>query len=132
MKMSPAATASQRKLTPRQKQVLKLSAGGLSQNQIAGLMGVRFYTVAEHLKQIYRKLGVHNRTAAVMLAMENGLMEASAEPRATNLQPGGGQNPDPPAADFCPGCGHRRELATTRGSFRRMMAKVRATNGLLP
>lgn len=113
-------------------EVLKLSAGGLSQNQIASLMGVRFYTVAEHLKQIYRKLGVHNRTAAVMLAMENGLMEASAAHQAPDLHSGAGQNADPPAGDYCPSCGHRLELAATRGSFRRMMAKARATNGLLP
>jgi DNA-binding CsgD family transcriptional regulator len=52
-------------LTPREREVLALVAEGLSNTEIAGRMWVAPSTVAKHLEQAYRKLGVRSRTAAV-------------------------------------------------------------------
>ncbi len=52
-------------LTPRQWQVLELLAAGLTNGQIARRLGVSEGTVRTHLENIYRRLGVTSRTAAV-------------------------------------------------------------------
>lgn len=62
-------------LTPRELDVLALAAQGLSGPQIAIGLGLRFYTIGSHLKQIHKKLGVHNRAAAVAVALTQGLLE---------------------------------------------------------
>lgn len=46
-------------LSTRQQQVLELSAQGMSREVVAEFLGLSYYTIAEHLKQAYRKLGVH-------------------------------------------------------------------------
>jgi DNA-binding CsgD family transcriptional regulator len=52
-------------LTPREREVLALVAEGLTNTEIAGSLWVAPSTVAKHLEQAYRKLGVRSRTAAV-------------------------------------------------------------------
>jgi DNA-binding CsgD family transcriptional regulator len=52
-------------LTPREREVLGLVADGLSNTEIARKLWVAPSTVAKHLEQAYRKLGVSSRTAAV-------------------------------------------------------------------
>lgn len=52
-------------LTCREEQILKLVAGGCTDEAIARQLGVSPRTVAKHLEHIYRKLGVANRAAAV-------------------------------------------------------------------
>jgi DNA-binding CsgD family transcriptional regulator len=52
-------------LTPREREVLALVAEGLSNTEIAGRLWLAPSTVAKHLEQAYRKLGVRSRTAAV-------------------------------------------------------------------
>ena len=52
-------------LTERQAQVMDLVLAGLSNRQIADRLGLRFYTVTTHVKNIYGKLGVNRRTNAV-------------------------------------------------------------------
>ena len=54
-------------LTPREKQILRLIAHGLSDKSIAWLLAISENTVNFHLKNIYRKLGVHNRTNATVI-----------------------------------------------------------------
>jgi DNA-binding CsgD family transcriptional regulator len=51
-------------LTPREREVLALVAEGLSNTEIARRLWVAPSTVAKHLEQAYRKLGVSSRTAA--------------------------------------------------------------------
>jgi DNA-binding CsgD family transcriptional regulator len=53
------------RLTPREREVLRLVAEGLTNAQIARRLWVAQSTVAKHLEQAYFKLGVHSRTAAV-------------------------------------------------------------------
>jgi DNA-binding CsgD family transcriptional regulator len=52
-------------LTPREREVLRLVAQGLTNAEIARKLWVAPSTVAKHLEQAYSKLGVHSRTAAV-------------------------------------------------------------------
>lgn len=49
-------------LTPRQQQVARLAAQGLSNSEIAQHLGIKPNTVDAHLKKIYTTLGVHSRT----------------------------------------------------------------------
>jgi len=52
-------------ITPREKEVLQLLAKGLTYNEMAELLGVTSETVKKHLKNIYRKLKVNNKIAAL-------------------------------------------------------------------
>lgn len=52
-------------LTEREAEVLRLLAQGLSNNDMANRLVVAPSTIKQHLKNIYRKLGVHSRTQAV-------------------------------------------------------------------
>jgi LuxR family maltose regulon positive regulatory protein len=49
--------------------VLRLAAGGVSNDQISRCIGVTVHTVKWHLANVYLKLGVKNRTAAVRAAL---------------------------------------------------------------
>jgi DNA-binding CsgD family transcriptional regulator len=55
-------------LTPRQQQVLRLMAGGLTDAAIGRRLGCSPRTVDKHLEHIYRKLGVSCRIAAIAAA----------------------------------------------------------------
>jgi len=56
-------------LTPREGEVLAWLAEGKSNRDIASILSLSPRTVTKHLEQIYAKLGVENRTAAVALAL---------------------------------------------------------------
>jgi two-component system response regulator DevR len=62
-------------LTERELSILRLVAEGLSNLDIAGKLYVTEQTVKFHLSNIYRKLGVGNRTEATRYAYRNGLIE---------------------------------------------------------
>ena len=57
-------------LTARESEVLRLMARGRTYAQIGNDLGVSFHTVASHVKNTYRKLGVRSGAAAVMRAVE--------------------------------------------------------------
>ncbi len=61
-------------LTARETEVLQLVARGNSNKQIAVALGIGESTVKTHLLKIFEKLGVADRTRAVTLAMERGLL----------------------------------------------------------
>lgn len=61
-------------LTPREVDVLQLIAHGSTYSQVGDQLGVSPNTVATHIKNAYRKLDVHSAGAAVMRAMELGLL----------------------------------------------------------
>ena len=52
-------------LTPREREVMRCVADGLSNHQIAAALVVELCTVRKHLEHVYDKLGVHSRTAAI-------------------------------------------------------------------
>jgi DNA-binding NarL/FixJ family response regulator len=65
---APPPGAADAGLTPRQWEVVKLLARGLSNKAIANALGVTEGTVKVHLIAVFRALGVRNRTAAVIAA----------------------------------------------------------------
>ena len=72
-------------LTRRELEILRLVAEGHSNSQLARMLWVTEQTVKFHLSNIYRKLGVANRTEASRWAQLNGLLSqqtpASEPPR---------------------------------------------------
>ena len=69
-----AARSSLAQLTQREEQVLHELAKGLSNKQIADALQITEYTVKEHLKHILHKLQVADRTEAVMVALQRGII----------------------------------------------------------
>ncbi len=63
-------------LTPRETMILQAIAGGLTTKAISRDLWLSEHTVKFHLTNIYRKLGVSNRSAAVRYAFENDLAPA--------------------------------------------------------
>jgi two-component system response regulator DesR len=63
-------------LTERETAILKAAARGLSNDAIARELWVTQQTVKFHLTNIYRKLGVKNRTEATRVAYQQGLVES--------------------------------------------------------
>jgi DNA-binding NarL/FixJ family response regulator len=61
-------------LTPREIEVLKLVSQGKRNKQIATLLGISEETVPVHLKNIFAKLKVNERTAAVNVALKRGIV----------------------------------------------------------
>ena len=61
-------------LTERERQVLQLLAQGLSNKQIATALSISEHTVKFHVSSIYAKLGAANRTEAVRLGVQQGLV----------------------------------------------------------
>jgi DNA-binding NarL/FixJ family response regulator len=68
----PAAVS---ELTPRELEVLRLIARGLSNADIAGELVVSDATVKTHVARIFSKLDLHDRAQAVVLAYESGLVQ---------------------------------------------------------
>lgn len=69
-----APTAGQPALAPREVEVLRLVAVGMTNGEVAGELGLSVETVRAYLRSATRRLGVHNRTAAVHAARVLGLL----------------------------------------------------------
>lgn len=72
---TPAAAAGAPHLTPREHDVLRLIAKGLSYARMAETLGMSANTITSHIKQIYRKLEVCSRGEAVFEALHLGLVD---------------------------------------------------------
>jgi DNA-binding CsgD family transcriptional regulator len=72
-------------LTPREVEVLRLVAGGLSNKEIARRLVISPKTAGNHIEHIYTKIGTSNRAAASMFAMRNGLLPEEGFEAATEM-----------------------------------------------
>jgi DNA-binding NarL/FixJ family response regulator len=61
-------------LTPREVQVLQLLIKGLANKQIADMLTITEHTVKDHLKSVFGKLQVEDRTEAVTAAIQRGII----------------------------------------------------------
>src|SRR5690606_8872833 len=61
-------------LTPRETEILRMVAKGLSFETVGEVIGISPHTVVTHVKKIYRKLAVHSRGEAVYEASQMGLL----------------------------------------------------------
>lgn len=71
---SEVSQASFEPLTEREAEVLQLLAQGLANKQIAVALGISEHTVKFHVSSLYSKLGATNRTEAVRLGIQSGLI----------------------------------------------------------
>ena len=62
------------RLTPRESEVLTYLSKGFTIKDIASLMGIKWFTVNDHIKSIYKKLNVSSRAEAAVLASKQGLV----------------------------------------------------------
>jgi two-component system NarL family response regulator len=66
----------QEELTPTESTVLGMIVGGMSNKEIGFAMDVSENTVKTHVKNIFDKIGVSDRTSAATLAIKRGLVRA--------------------------------------------------------
>ena len=71
----PAPTPTSEPLTPRELEVLRLMARGLQNKEIANELVISERTVKFHVSSILGKLGAGNRTEAVTMALQQGIIE---------------------------------------------------------
>jgi len=69
-----AAREGQSGLSTREIQILELIAKGLRNKEIAGELGIGQETVQTHIKRLFVKLHVSDRTAAVTVALSRGIV----------------------------------------------------------
>jgi two-component system, NarL family, nitrate/nitrite response regulator NarL len=62
------------RLTPRESEVLTYLSKGFTIKEIANLMSIKWFTVNDHIKSIYKKLNVSSRAEAAVLASKQGLV----------------------------------------------------------
>ena len=62
-------------LSPRHIEVLQYAANGLTNSDIANVLGIGIDCVKAHMKTIFSRLGASNRSEAVALAIRHGLID---------------------------------------------------------
>ena len=62
-------------LTNREIEILKLLANGMANKQIAYRLKISEKTVRNHVSNMYEKLGIYDRSQAVLYAVKKGLVE---------------------------------------------------------
>jgi DNA-binding NarL/FixJ family response regulator len=71
-------------VSAREFEILKLMASGLANKQVARQLGLSEKTVRNHVANIYEKLGIHDRSQALLYAVRKGLID----PTQTQADPG--------------------------------------------
>ena len=69
-----AERASHPTLTSREARIIELMAQGLRNKEIGAVLGISEATVHVHVRNAFAKLGVHERTAAVRVALHRGII----------------------------------------------------------
>jgi DNA-binding NarL/FixJ family response regulator len=70
----PESHPSDRILSPREIEVLRMIAEGLGNKEIASKLGISDHTVKFHISAIFAKLGASSRTEAVIIGIREGLI----------------------------------------------------------
>jgi DNA-binding NarL/FixJ family response regulator len=73
--LSPIADAES--LSPRECEVLELSAKGMARKEIAEKLEVSAHSVTEYMRRIFEKLHVQSLPAAISAAIRRGLLDLS-------------------------------------------------------
>jgi len=77
---------SQDLLTPREMEITRLTAQGMTNKEIALVLDISHWTVATHLRRIYNKTQIHRR-AALGSALVAGQRSVAAHPAAATTKP---------------------------------------------
>jgi DNA-binding CsgD family transcriptional regulator len=77
------------KLTPREREVMQLLLSGESRKELASRLAISEHTVADHLKVIYRKLGVRSRAELFARFLRGGHATDAAQQLAGATGPAG-------------------------------------------
>jgi len=75
------------RLTSREREVLHLTAEGLSSSAIAERLGISTRTAETHRGNVMGKLGLHNRADLVRYAIDRGLVSTERPPRSPVARP---------------------------------------------
>ncbi len=75
-------------LTETERAISGLVSQGLSNQQVAQQMYLSVHTVAAHLRQIFRKLGIGSRVELTRLAIEDGQRRDHGHPVPPSWRPG--------------------------------------------
>jgi DNA-binding CsgD family transcriptional regulator len=70
------APRQRRPLSPRQTEIVNLIASGLTSAQIAGKLYLSVKTVKNHVTSIYKYFDAYSRTAAIVKAIQQGVIDA--------------------------------------------------------
>lgn len=62
-------------LSPRQSEILNMLARGMSNREMAAILGISVTVVKEHITALYGKLGAANRSEAITIAMRKQLVK---------------------------------------------------------
>lgn len=73
----PQALQHQRRLTPRQREILQLIAEGYSMSQIAMILNITTRTVAFHKYRVMEEFGIGNNAELIRLAVKQNLVPAA-------------------------------------------------------
>jgi DNA-binding CsgD family transcriptional regulator len=65
---------SEPRLTPRQRQVLRLLSEGLETQEIAAHLGIAEETARNHIRALLRAIGAHSRLEAVVIGLRLGML----------------------------------------------------------
>ncbi len=81
------------RLTPREEQIVELLLHGMSNKVIAQVSNITEQTVKDHLKHVYRKMGVHQRTAVIakLLQLSPGILSQPSTRDAATKKSAGAQ-----------------------------------------
>ncbi len=75
-------------ITRRELEALALIGRGLNNNEAAGRLGVSVNTVRNHIWNLMQKLGANSRAHAIVLAVQNGIIEVRHERSLNTFVPG--------------------------------------------
>ena len=75
-------------ITKRELEALALIGMGLKNNEVAEKMGVSVNTVRNHIWNVMQKLGASSRAHAIVLAVQNGIIEVKHERSLDTYVPG--------------------------------------------